>query len=278
MVTVKLSLLENAEIFKEQSIEELSKTALLGDSSHKIEVTNRRMGGKYLTSVVYLLQDNLSGMGTVCPYSTPTCREVCLGTVSGRAAMKGLKDECSMVQLARLRRTVLLKKFPEAFKIKLYTELLAFQKKAKKNGVIPCLRFNGTSDLSFEKWIVPGTGILFMDMFKDIMFYDYTKSYDRMIAFLQGKMPRNYHLTYSYSPENVLQTKKILDLKGNVAVVFDSKDPRSFVGKKFLGKKIVTGDDHDLRFVDETGVVVGLTKKSIRNLQSCFFVSTLFTY
>jgi hypothetical protein len=94
-----------------------------------------------------------------------------------------------------------------------------------------------------------------MEMFPAVQFYDYTKSERRMFDFLLGKMPANYHMTFSRSENNEASCARVLALKGNVAAVF-SKLP-----KRFLGVLVVSGDDSDLRFLDPAGVVVGLTPK-----------------
>jgi len=41
----------------------------------------------------------------------------------------------------------------------------------------------------------------------------------------------------------------------NVAVVFQEQP------ETYLGVKVISGDEHDLRFLDASGVVVGLTAK-----------------
>ena len=43
---------------------------------------------------------------------------------------------------------------------------------------------------------------------------------------------------------------------GNIAAVFSDKLP-----KTYIGKKVINGDDSDLRFLDPKGVIVGLSAK-----------------
>lgn len=261
------------EIGKEMlkvGISELSKGYLLGASSHKMEVSNQAMGDKYLTSALYLLQSDLSGYN-VCPHSTASCREICLGTCSGRSAMVPRGKKVSRVQVARLRRTLLFKKYPVLFTERLDNEIQLLVKKATKKGVQAAVRINGTSDLPVE--------IIFhrtLKKYPEVMFYDYTKSVSRMVKFLKGEMPTNYHLTFSYAPENHEKAIQILQMGGNVAVAFDSKKSEDFVGKTFLEREILNGDLHDLRFTDpQGGQVIGLTKKGLGKIKSTmgFFVS-----
>ena len=70
-----------------------------------------------------------------------------------------------------------------------------------------------------------------MEEFPNVNFYDYTKGFTRMIAWLNGKMPDNYHLTFSRSEETSDdRMKKILSLGGNVAVVFRGSLPKTYLG------------------------------------------------
>jgi len=259
-----------ASEMKNASVEELKTSYIAGSSSHKIEVSNAFMGGKYISTILYLLQGNLSG-AEVCANRTESCSAVCLGTNSGHAAMVKHGEKTNMVQVARLKKTILFRKYRKVFMARLEKELTALVAKAHKKGVTPCFRFNGTSDLPVEN-----LGLL--EKFPQIMFYDYTKSLTRMEKFLAGKMPSNYHLTFSYTPETEEEALSVLNLGGNVAVGFDEKSKKgklpSFVGKRFLGFPVINGDEHDLRFADpQGGFIVGLTKKG--RAKGEFFISPL---
>jgi hypothetical protein len=256
------SIQEWASSLSQAKASELSTTYLIGASSHKIELSNRTKGAKFLSSILYLLQENLSGV-QMCPWATASCKEVCLGTHSGRAAMVEKGAKTNVVQVARLKRTLLFAKHRETFMVALRKELTALVKKAEKKGVNPAFRFNGTSDFPIET-------LGLMEEFPMIQFYDYTKSENRMLKFLTGRLPKNYHLTFSYTPENENAARSVLALGGNVAVVFNEKTTKvkgerqlpSFVGSRFLGHEIVDGDLHDLRFDDpQGGYVVGLCRK-----------------
>jgi hypothetical protein len=76
-----------------------------------------------------------------------------------------------------------------------------------------------------------------------------------MIQYLNGELPKNYHLTFSRKENNQAQVELILSMGGNVAVVFDE------LPKTYLGKEVVNGDETDLRFLDKKGVVIGLKAK-----------------
>ena len=88
--------------------------------------------------------------------------------------------------------------------------------------------------------------------------YDYTKHLDRAAAFADGKLPSNYHLTFSKS-ENTSdeQVAQLLGWGVNVAVVYWKELP----AEDFGGFEVINGDETDLRFADPIGKVVGLKYK-----------------
>ena len=61
--------------------------------------------------------------------------------------------------------------------------------------------------------------------------------------------------------------KTILELGGNVAVVF-----RGSLPKTYLGYKVIDGDENDLRFKDPKGVIVGLVEKGLAKKDETGFV------
>jgi hypothetical protein len=270
----KNSIQEWASDLSKANASELETSYLIGSSSHKIELSNRTKGAKFLSAILYLLQENLSGV-QMCAWATDSCKEICLGTNSGHAAMVETGAKTNVVQIARLKRTLLFSNHREEFMNGLRKELNAMVKKAEKKGVQAAFRFNGTSDFPIET-----LGI--MEEYPTVQWYDYTKSKARMMKFLSGKLPSNYHLTFSYSPENEESAKEVLTAGGNVAVVFNEKTKKvkgerqlpTFVGSRFLGHEIIDGDIHDLRFDDlQGGYVVGLTRKGNKKDMK-FFIDT----
>ena len=101
-----------------------------------------------------------------------------------------------------------------------------------------------------------------MDEHPDVQFHDYTKNPLRMLKYLQGKLPKNYHLTFSRSEDNEPECLDILSKGGNVAVVFNPHIP-----KWYEGYPVITGDETDLRHLDpkgnpkDGGYVIGLLAK-----------------
>ena len=137
----------------------------------------------------------------------------------------------------------------ESFLNQLRKEINLFIKKAKSKGLVPCIRLNGTSDISWEN-----TGLI--DEFKSIQWYDYTKVYKRALKFVSGKLPKNYHITYSLNEDNKKQAFDILKKGGNISVVF-----RKSLPKKFMSYKVVNADINDLRFLDPHNSIAGLVAK-----------------
>jgi len=126
-------------------------------------------------------------------------------------------------------------------------EIAALIRKAKRRGLRPVLRLNGTSDLPWEK-LAPE---IFTE-FPNLRAYDYTKSLRRAVAFAKGELPRNYHLTFSYSETNAAAAGIALAAGVNVAAVADGVKP----GQRFAlpglpeARPTFSADRHDLRFLD----------------------------
>ena len=91
-----------------------------------------------------------------------------------------------------------------------------------------------------------------------------------MEKYLNGEMPRNYHLTFSRSESNDHQARLVLAMGGNVAVVFRNELP-----KQWEKRNVIDGDESDLRFKDPQGCVVGLVEKGDAKKDESGFVVTL---
>jgi len=213
----------------------------------------------YRTFGIHLAPSKLSGFNT-CHWASKGCSMACLNT-AGRGVM-------TSVQTARINKTKLLFQDRFFFMAKLYVEITEAVKSAEKEGVKPCFRLNLTSDIPWEAKQFFFAGKSIFDHFPDCSFYDYTKGSIRMHKFLDGKMPKNYFLTFSRSEVTSSdRMKRILDKGGNVAVVFRGELPTSY-----LGFPVVNGDANDLRFLDPKGVIVGLAEKGLAKKDESGFV------
>lgn len=199
--------------------------------------------GEYLTGILYMAPHTEAGGKSLCPHSTAGCREACLYT-AGRGSM-------NVIKRARIARAQLYLDHKTDFLNQLHGELLRFTTKCSKAGLKPAVRLNGTTDIMWEAIL---KGAIFTGHPK-ITFYDYTKIPKRMLS----KLPVNYSLTFSRNEESKDQeVKNLCGLGKNVAVVFDThKDDE--LPKKYLGIPVIDGRTHDLRFLDEKGVIVGLS-------------------
>ena len=212
----------------------------------------------FRTFGLHLSPANKSGFN-VCQWSSAGCRAACLDT-AGRGCM-------SNVQNSRIAKTQRFFKDNFGFMSDLRIEIGKAIKSAARKSLTPCFRLNLTSDIPWEN-MKKGSKTSVIEEFPEVNFYDYTKGFTRMMAWLDGKMPDNYHLTFSRSEETSDdRMKKILSLGGNVAVVF-----RGSLPKTYLGFPVVDGDENDLRFKDGKGLVVGLVEKGLAKKDETGFV------
>jgi len=211
----------------------------------------------FLTVGIHLAPASLSGHN-VCPMASKGCRLACLNT-SGHGAYK-------FVQRSRIEKTKRFFNDRNAFMAQLIKELGAAERKAKREGQTLAVRLNLTSDVQWEGIKFEGKTVF--DYFPHIQFYDYTKIARR---FLSKPLPANYHLTFSRSESNEAQAEVLASMGHNVAVVFSGK----VLPSHYMGRKVVSGDKTDLRFLDEKGVIVGLTTKGKAKKDKSGFVVTV---
>jgi len=213
------------------------------DNNPKVMKGNK-LQDKYWSVILHLAPSNLAdGKRTVCPYSKiAKCEEPCLNTA-------GLGGVYPSIQKARIRKTLLYLNEYEVFMEQLIDDINRFIRACERKDRKPCIRLNGTSDIQWEHQLYEGKTVF--EMFPSVQFYDYTKIPTRKIEGID-----NYHLTWSYSEATKKYAKLFDAVPNNKAVVFRKTLP-SF----FKGLKVIDGDTHDMRFLDEDNVVVGLKAK-----------------
>ena len=202
--------------------------------------TIKSMKYGFLTGILYLAPYKLSGKN-VCPAASLGCRLSCLNT-AGRGQM-------GVVQKARLRKTKMFFQDRNKFLSQLKTEIEILSRRAVNKNMKLAIRLNGTSDLPFERYLIDGKNL--MDHFPKVKFYDYTKLENR----INNQLPGNYHLTFSRSETNEAVIDQVIE-KAPVSVVFKNKLPRLY-----NGYKVINGDLHDMRFKNQSGVIIGLIAK-----------------
>ena len=215
----------------------------------------------YLSSVLHLAPADLSGKNT-CPKATAGCKAACLNT-AGRGGIFKKGETTNVIQQARIRKTKAFFENRQEFLNELVYEIVKTKRLAEKKGLIPVFRLNGTSDISWEKYeLVDGMNIF--QLFPDVQFYDYTKVNNRKVSHI-----KNYHLTFSKADGNDMDVRIAMSNGMNVAVVFNK------LPEKYLGRKVINGDETDLRFLDERGVIVGLKAKGKAKKDTSGFVVTV---
>lgn len=217
----------------------------------KILTTNnakilKSSGEGYMTAGIHFAPASLSGFN-VCPMASKGCKLACLHTSGhGRYAR---------VQNARIAKTQRFFQHREEFMTQLIKEIASFERKCDRNDAKCAVRLNLTSDIQWENILFGGKTLF--DWFPAIQFYDYTKIVKRVLPNSKARAVENYHLTFSRSESNQSHVELAMAAGANVAVVFAGKE----LPAKYLGRKVVSGDKNDLRFLDDAGVVVGLTTK-----------------
>ena len=194
----------------------------------------------YMTAILYLAPSTQSGFN-VCPLASEGCKKACLYT-AGHGAFNN-------VQQGRINKTRWFIQERTTFMDQLKKEITNHIKNATKKGFIPCIRLNGTSDISWET-----TGIF--EQFPQVQFYDYTKIYKRALKFVNGQYPSNYHLTYSLNEDNYQEAFDILLKGGNISAVFRNELPETY-----KGYRVINADETDLRFTDDNNIIAGLMAK-----------------
>ena len=251
----------------------------------------------YLTAVLHLAPGSLSGFN-VCPKATAGCLAACLNT-AGRGGIttgKGRITHADLtagtrtnaIQAARVRKTRAYFADRGAFMATLADDIRKLVAWAKQLELKVAVRLNGTSDIPWERITVGLSGNI-MDHFPAVQFYDYTKRHNRY------DLPANYRLTFSLADGN--DDDAFWALRGgmNVAAVFH-KVPKAYrlpktrdrtAGGEGAGAgytathgwfgnvqefEVIDGDEHDLRFLDKPGVIVGLKAKGNAKRDTSGFV------
>ena len=190
--------------------------------------------------------------------------EVCQGR------SKGCTDSCLnlagmgvMVQPQRIEKTKSFFEQQSLFMDNLMKEIETGIKSAAKKSLQAVFRLNLTSDIRWENIIHKGKNIF--QHFAGVQFYDYTKDANRK------DLPVNYDLTFSYSGVSsfVPYVNKAQSKGMRMAVVFRKE---SSIPTIFKGIRVVSGDNSDVRHLDDQGVIVGLYAKGKAKTDTTGFV------
>lgn len=218
------------------------KSTLLTKNNHKT-IKGEKLG--YVTYIMYMSPHTQNSKGiNLCPHASKGCAAACL-------FKSGFGGMYNTVQNGRINKTEWYLENREEFMNKLDKEIASCIKKHKDKDIVT-FRLNGTSDIRWEK-IKVREGKNIFELYPDVQFYDYTKNPKRF----DDVLPANYDLTFSRSETNHDVAMGLLKRGYNVAMVFNK------LPETYGGFKVINGDDTDLRFKDERGVIVGLKYKNI---------------
>ena len=239
-------------------------TKLLSINADAKTIKGNKKG--FITAIQYLSPYTDSGVNLCANAKNAECYIACLKS----AGRMGMAFD------ARLNRTKLYLNDQAEYFRQLTKEITAFIKKASKKGLTPLIRLNGTSDIRWENIGFYSEGVYYrniMEVFPDIQFYDYTKlpNREKSINGIQS-FPENYDLTFSYSGAEGYKKFNDRALKDGkrVAVVFDKLENIPVV---FEGRRVISGDDTDVRHLDPKNTIVALyAKGKARKDQTGFVV------
>jgi hypothetical protein len=202
----------------------------------------------YLSAILHLAPADSSGY-EVCPSRSKGCTFAC-NNGSGR----GRFDSC---QLARINKTRRLFEDRENFLADLHYSIKRHVSRSKKEGLLPAIRLNGTSDLP---WFNKKFGAI-IQAYPQVQFYDYTKVYGYLKH--QHKYD-NYYVAFSKSEVNDRQVQKAIKQGYSIAVSFEL-DENKELPKTYMGLPVVNGDLHDAIFIYDYQCILGLRFKQPRD-------------
>lgn len=204
-----------------------------------------------LTAILYLAPEKTGGFGNICAFASLGCTASCLFT-AGRGIM-------SNVVKGRMRKTREYFTDNAKFVEDMHANVKRVVRSANRKGMKLAIRLNGTSDL-------PNLASKFAAAYPEIQFYDYTK-----VPQPWKRVRPNYHLTFSLHENNLADALAALENGVNVAVVFDTKKGEPLPAS-YLGYPVLDGDEHDLRYLDPKGYIVGLRAKGKAKKDNTGFV------
>lgn len=245
----------------------LTEAAASPKLAHELDIAT-----DYASAVLYLAPHTFAGRGNVCAGATAGCISGCLGLYAGRADILKAGEKTNAVRDARIRRTEWFFDDASGFIAALSRDIAKHREWCHKHGKRPAVRLNGSSDIPWER-VAPEL----FTTFADVTFYDYSK----LKPWKRRELPANYSLTHSFSGENLADCVEALGMGRNVAIVFrvaPSADLPEFVGDvtgrshPLADVPVIDGDTHDQRFLDPSGVVVGLRAKGKLKKQRTSFI------
>ena len=209
------------------------------------------------TFILYLApyKQNAKGVN-ICPNASKGCAVACLYSAG--------RGKFSNVQASRINKTNYYLFNKETFIKQLAKEIVRETAKAEAKGEKVAFRLNGTSDLDFVYLLEKYAGLNIEDLHPTAIFYDYTKVFGKVKKYLYHK---NYYLTFSRAEDNESIAQSVLNMGGNVSIVF-----RDTLPSYWRGFKVIDGDSSDLVMLYNKNVVLGLKAKGDAKKDTTGFV------
>ena len=232
-----------------------------------------------LTGIFYGTPANGSGEWNDCPFASLGCAMACLNH-SGHGGIGLDTALLNRVQIARLKRSAFFHTQRSEFWKMLIRDINKLAKRAKKLGLAPAVRLNGTTDTKWESQPVVIDGVKIagniMELFPDVMFYDYT-AWPYMKR-PNESLPGNYHLTFSRKENNEDQISQNIANGRNVTVVVDIKstDKTTPLPTAWRGIPTYSADKSDYRPFDPTGRILILRYKAAKSTSMAAAVASGF--
>ena len=244
--------------------------------------TAKGQSKNFLTGINYMMPHTSSGLKTVsgklynlCANASAGCSAACLHTAGDPRRMEGKIGK-------RMRKTEQYKDDRKSFVAALHKQIAMtfdWMKGKNKNTGLDrapknmklAIRLNGTSDIGWHGTSHHTEGKSLMDHFdgkggrRRVQFYDYTKNKTVAKNHREGKLPENYHITYSRdeTPESDAFAMDHISNGGTAAIVMRGVSPKTglpcqhkgscgcLLPATYKGHPVINGDKHDHRFLDK---------------------------
>lgn len=216
----------------------------------------------FLAAVLCLAPGSLVVKGrrvVTCAFAKAAgCLKICL-KYAGRSGIEMTDGSENPIHAAQRARTELFVNDFHGFMARLTREITNLRNRARRQRLLPACRLNGLSDISWEDKCPD-----LFDDHSDVQFYDYTKNPQRFAAWMDGQLPPNYWLTFSWYLARDRFAMDALCDGATVAIVSMRSYQEAFgdaTKPMYRGFPVIDGDAHDARWTDKPGVWVWLKAK-----------------
>ena len=192
----------------------------------------------------------------LCPKASQGCALACLFTAG--------RGKFTNVQQARINKTNYYLFDKQKFMDQLAKEINKIALKSIITNEKFALRLNTLSDVDFVYQLKKycDLDLLNDDTYKNIIVYDYTAIIGKVKKYLGTR----YHLTLSRKEDNEQDVLEVLEMGGNVAIVFKE------LPQTYKGYTVIDGDKTDLEMTKYKNVVLGLKAKGDAKKDTTGFV------